>query len=239
MLSVADPGEAVAHFRNAHAAAPGRVGPRRGLAQSLVRAGRAEESIPHWTAIAERSDATDADRVALADALMRTGDWEGAETVLSRLPEGVRSFDRLRLEALVADARGDWDRADQYYEGAVAAVSQPAGILNNWGFSRLSRGDPAGAERLFVQALNNDAALFAAKNNLVMARGAQRNYTLPLVSMTQLERAQLLHTMAITALRHGDVAMGRTLLQEAVDTHPQHFEIAVRALRALDAEQSG
>jgi hypothetical protein len=28
--------------------------------------------------------------------------------------------------------------------------------------------------------------------------------------------------------------VGRTLLQEAIDTHPQHYDEAVRALRALE-----
>jgi hypothetical protein len=30
------------------------------------------------------------------------------------------------------------------------------------------------------------------------------------------------------------VEIGRQLLQDAIDTHPQHFEEAVRSLRALD-----
>ncbi len=76
---------------------------------------------------------------------------------------------------------------------------------------------------------------FSAKNNLVLARAAQGNYTLPLISMTQTERAQLLHTAGLSAVRRGDVSQGRGLLNEAVDTHPQHFDAAVDALRALDA----
>jgi hypothetical protein len=30
------------------------------------------------------------------------------------------------------------------------------------------------------------------------------------------------------------VQIGKSLLRDAVDTHPQHFEEAVRALRALE-----
>ena len=52
--------------------------------------------------------------------------------------------------------------------------------------------------------------------------------------MTQTERAQLLHTMALSAIKQGDVATGTGLLREAIDTHPQHFEAAVRSLRALE-----
>jgi Tfp pilus assembly protein PilF len=56
--------------------------------------------------------------------------------------------------------------------------------------------------------------------------------------MTQIERAQLMHTLALTAVKQGDVTIAKGLLQQAIDTHPQHFEAAVRALRALEANVS-
>ena len=51
----------------------------------------------------------------------------------------------------------------------------------------------------------------------------------------QIERAQLLYTVALAAIKQGDVATGRGLLKEAIDTHPQHFEAASRSLKALEA----
>jgi hypothetical protein len=54
------------------------------------------------------------------------------------------------------------------------------------------------------------------------------------VPMTQIERAQLLHTLALAAIKQNDVTTGKGLLREAIDTHPQHFEEAVRSLRALE-----
>jgi len=54
------------------------------------------------------------------------------------------------------------------------------------------------------------------------------------VPMTQEERAQLLHTLGLAAVKRGDVETGKGLFREAVDTHPQHFEAAVRSLRALE-----
>ena len=102
------------------------------------------------------------------------------------------------------------------------------------GVDAWTRGDYAAAERLFTDALRNDSDLFTAKNNLVLARGAQRNYDLPVVPMDQVERAQLLHTLALTAIKQNDLTIGRGLLKEAIDTHPQHFEAAVRAMRALE-----
>jgi len=43
--------------------------------------------------------------------------------------------------------------------------------------------------------------------------------------------------MALSAIKQGDVATGKSLLHDAIETHPQHFEAAVRALEALN--QSG
>jgi len=76
--------------------------------------------------------------------------------------------------------------------------------------------------------------LFTAKNNLVLARSAQRKYDLPVVPMTQIERAQLLHTAALSAIKQGDVQTGKSLLSQAIETHPQHFDAAVRSLEALE-----
>ena len=106
--------------------------------------------------------------------------------------------------------------------------------MNNWGYSKLTRGDYPAAERLFSDAIRQDPALFTSKNNLILARAAQRDYTLPVIPMDQTERAQLLHTMALSAIKQGDLETGKGLLREAIDTHPQHFEAAVRSLRALE-----
>ena len=235
MLAVADPGEAVAHFRRTAEARPDDAGTRRGLAASLMRAGRPAEAAPVWRALSEGPGGTPEDRVALAEALIRTGDWGGARAALDAVPPTFETARRYRLEAMVADAGEEWSRADAFYEVAADLTAAPAGVLNNWGFSKLTRGDPSGAEGLFLRSLEADPSLFTAKNNLAMARGARGLYEVPLVPVTQTERAMLLHTLALSAIKSGDVATGRALLREAVETHPQHFEAAARALSALAA----
>ena len=235
MMRSGDPEDAVAYFARSATEEPGRVDLRRGLAQSLVRAGKADEAVEAWERVVAHPDATPADRVALAEALVRVGDWDGAEGALAATPPGHETGERFRLEAMIADSNQEWDRADAFYGRAVSLSDDPAGVLNNWGFSKLSRGDNAGAERLFARALNEDPALFTAKNNLVLARGARREYTLPIVEMDQTEKAMLLHTMALAAIKQGDVVTGQTLLRDAVETHPQHFEAAARSLDALEA----
>lgn len=234
MLTVGDPKEAVAYFARAVRQDPERADLKRGLGKSLIRAQRPAEAAKVFAEVAESKDGTSEDYVDLADALIRAGDWTKAEAQLDKIAPTYQTFKRYKLEAMVADASKDWKRADSFYETAVGLTTNPAGTLNNWGFSKLTRGDFKGAEKLFSEALTYDSKMFTAKNNLVMSRGAQRKYDLPVVEMNQVERAQLLHTMALAAIKQGDVTMGKTLLQEAIDTHPQHFDEAVRAMRALE-----
>lgn len=235
MLTVGDPNEAVAYFNKAVTEQPDRVDLKRGLGKSLIRASRPSEAASVWAAVANSPEGTPEDRVALADALIRMNEWDKAAAELNRIPPTHETFERYRLEAMVADSRKDWKKADSFYEVAAGMTIKPAGVYNNWGFSKLSRADYAGAERLFTQALTFDNTLFTAKNNLVMARGAQRKYDMPVVSVTQTEKAELLYTLALTAIKKGDVAVGKALLQDAISTHPQHFEAAVRSLAALEA----
>lgn len=238
MLTVGDPNEAVAYFRRASGENTDRIDLKRGLAKSLVRAKKPTEAVSVWAEVVQMPGATNEDRVDYADALIRASDWKTAELQLDTIPPTYETYRRYRLEAMVADANKEWKKADHFYEVALGLTTTPSGVLNNWGYSKLTRGDYREAERLFAEAITYDRNLFTAKNNLVLARGAQRNYDLPIVPMDQTERAQLLHTMALAAIKQGDITIGRGLLRQAIDTHPQHFEAAVRSLDALEANVS-
>ncbi|NEY91431.1 tetratricopeptide repeat protein [Tabrizicola oligotrophica] len=235
MLTVGDPNEAVAYFQKSSSENPDRLDLKRGLAKSLIRAGQTAQGVTVWEEVKAHPEATLDDRVALADALIRSNDWARAETELNQIPPTHETYERYRLEAMVADSKKDWKKADSFYEIAAGLTTKPAGVLNNWGFSKLTRQEYGAAEKLFTQALTYDPALFTAKNNLVMARGAQRKYDMPVIEMTQVERAELLYTLGLTAVKQGDVTVGKGLLQNAIDTHPQHFEAAVRSLEALES----
>ncbi|MEQ6248639.1 tetratricopeptide repeat protein [Sulfitobacter sp. HNIBRBA3233] len=234
MLTVGDPNEAVIYFQRTLQDNADNIDNHRGLAQSLVRARRYDEAVVAWDRALTVTGAGDSDRVELADALIRSGNWDRAEKTLSSIPPTHETFARYRLEAIVADSKQQWKKADSFYETAVGLTTKPAPVLNNWGYSKLTRGDYKDAERLFTQAVTQDNGLFTAKNNLVLARGAQRNYALPVVPMDQTERAQLLHTLALSAIKQGDVETGKGLLRDAIETHPQHFEAASRSLSALE-----
>ncbi len=234
MLTVGDPNEAVAYFQGALAKDPGRIDLMRGLAKSLTRAQKPTEAAQVWEKVATSAEGTMDDKVMHADALIRSNQWDKAKAVLNTIPPTHETYDRYRLEAMVADSEKNWKKADSFYEIAAGLTTKPASVLNNWGFSKLTRGDNPGAEKLFIEALKYDPTMFTAKNNLVLARAAQRKYDLPVVEMSQTERAELLYTAALAAIKQGDVSVGKGLLQSAIDTHPQHFEAASRSLAALD-----
>lgn len=235
MLTVADPAEAVTYFTGALQKNPGRVDLMRGLAKSLIRAQKPTEAAQVWRQVVAHAEATPEDRVMLADALIRSNQWDAAKTELNQIPPTHETFDRYRLEAMVADADKNWKKADSFYEIAAGLTTKPASVLNNWGFSKLTRGEHSAAEKLFTEALTYDPSMFTAKNNLVLARAAQRNYDLPVIQMTQVERAELIYSIALAAVKQGDVNVAKSLLQQAIETHPQHFEAAVRSLETLDA----
>lgn len=234
MLTVGDPDEAVTYFQKSSSENPNRIDLKRGLAKSLVRAKKPDQAIPVWAAIIASPDGTNEDRVEMADAQIRTNNWTAAEATLNTIPPTFETFERYRLEAMVADSKKDWKKADSFYEIAAGLSPKPSGVYNNWGYSKLTRGDNAGAERLFIQALTYDPSMFTAKNNLVLARAGQRKYDLPVVDMTQQERAQLQYTAALAAIKQGDVSVGKDLLRSAVDTSPTYFEAAERSLKALE-----
>ncbi|RMH46000.1 MAG: hypothetical protein D6688_05510, partial [Alphaproteobacteria bacterium] len=82
MLTVADPEEAVQYFTRASAKKPDRIDLKRGLAKSLVRAKRPSDAAKVWAMVATSAEATNEDKVAYADALIRDGQWDEAAKVL-------------------------------------------------------------------------------------------------------------------------------------------------------------
>lgn len=235
MLNFASPEQSVQYFRRALSQEPDRVEFQRGYARALMNAGRAEEAAAAFADMAGKGTLNDADRLKYAEALIQIGEWGKARAQLDRVPPTMETYDRFRLEAMVADHEKQWARADQYYAQARELTTRPASIYNNWGISKIARGDRPAAEEMFVKAISYDSTMFSAKNNLAISRAARRVYQLPLVPMTKTEEAELLHNIALQAIRNGDVDIGRGLLEKAVETHPRYYSEAADKLAALDA----
>ena len=99
----------------------------------------------------------------------------------------------------------------------------------------MSRGDHTRAEKTFERSLSFNSRLFSAKNNLAIVRGLQGNFQLPVVPMTEKEKAIILNNLGLIALRKGEKRIAKGLFAAAVDTHPQHYGAAADRLAALEA----
>jgi Flp pilus assembly protein TadD len=234
VLTFADPDDAVSHFRELVTAEPNNPEYQRDFAASLARANKFAEATVAYKTLVSAGNATSKDRVAYAETLVRTDNWEDARKQLDSVPPTYETYDRYLLEAMMADRAEQWEKADAFYGNARGLTTRPASVLNNWGISNLARGNYARAEELFLESITFDDKLFNPKNNLVIARGRQGNYRLPIMSMTNEERAQLLYNLGLEAVRNGDVDEAKGLFAEALETSPQYFGEAKAALEALD-----
>lgn len=235
MLTLAEPQEAANYFRRKLAEKPGDEKFTRGLAISLNRANKPQEAALVYKRLTDAGTATSEDRLQYSETLIKTGAIADAEEQLKAIPPTVETYKRYLLEAIVADNNKDWKRADSFYETARGLTAKPAPVLNNWGMSKLARGDFEAASNYFQEAITFDPEMFSAKNNLVTARARKKNYRLPVIPMSELEEAQLLYNSGIIAVRQGDVDVAKGLFELAVETHPQHFEEAAVALNSLQA----
>lgn len=238
MLTLAEPNEAVNYFRRKMAEQPENDTYVRGLAVSLNRASKPQEAALVYNRLVSSPKATDEDRLRYAETLIKTGAISDAEAQLDSIPPTVETYKRYLLEAIVADNNKEWDKADDFYKTARGLTTKPAPVLNNWGMSKLARGDFESASNFFQEAITFDPKLFSAKNNLVTARARKKNYRLPVIPMSETEEAQLLYNAGIIAVRQGDVDIARGLFELSVETHPQHFPEAASALNSLQTNVS-
>lgn len=234
MLDFADPNQAANYFRNALQNEPDRLEFKQGYARSLMRAHRTAEAVLAYEQMDASGELQMADRLFYAEALIQNGKWKESKKQLDAIPPTLESYTRYRLEAMVADFGKEWKKSDHFYEVARGLTTRPATIYNNWGISKMARGDYKSAEDMFRKAVSFDRSIFNAKNNLAISRAKRKIYELPVVPMSTKEKAELLHNIALQAIRNGDVDLGRGYLEEAIDIHPQHFEEAVQKLAALD-----
>lgn len=234
LLAAGDPEQSVAYFAEASAKAPDRADLRRGLAVSLARAKRYPESARIYQEMMSLGQDEPVDRQEYAFVAMRLGKWEDAEALEQGLPAAFNTARRHLLAAMIADNARDWAAADAAYARAENLSTNPADILNNWGVSQMSRGELTAASRTFERALSFNSRLFSAKNNLAISRGLRGDYSLPLVPMTEKEKAMILNNLGVIALRKGDRRTAQGLFAAAVDTHPQHYQAAADRLAALE-----
>lgn len=235
LLTAGDPEEAVLYFEAALAQEPGRADFRRGLALSLARANRFPEAARVFEELIALGQAEPADRLEYAQVAARLEKWDDVRSVVTGLPSGLNTVRRYLVEAMLADHDQNWGAADAAYQRAETLATNPAGVLNNWGVSLMSRGDLDRAGLTFERALSFDSRLFNAKNNLAISRGLQGDFTLPPIPMTETEKAYILNNLGLIAMRRGENEIARGLFAAAIESHPQHYAAAASRLAALEA----
>ena len=236
LLTAGSPEEAITFFEKALQEEPKRADYRRGLAISLARAKRYPESARVYQELITLKQADPNDKLEYAVVGARLQKWDEVRSILAGIPEGLNSSRRHMVDAMLADHEQKWEEADAAYGRAEGLANNPAGVLNNWGVSKLSRGDFKGAEALFQKSLTFNSRLFSAKNNLAISRGLQGNFQLPVIPMTETEKAIILNNLGVIALRQGQEKIARGLFVAAVETHPQHYEAAASRLAALEGK---
>lgn len=235
MLTVSDPEDAVVYFRDALQQNPDRVDLKRGYALSLARSRRHGDAILVFEELVAAGQADDEIRLEYAHSLARLQRWDDAAAQLALVSPALETPRRYLMVAMLADQSSDWAKADKAYERARRLTSNPANILNNWGVSRMSRKEYDAAAKLFEEALAHNPRLFNAKNNLAVSRALQGEYRLPLVSLSEEERATLLHNVGVIALRRGDTSQAKGLFTMALEAHPRFYPAAAEKLAALEA----
>lgn len=234
MLTISDPEDAVSYFRTSLAAEPNRVDFKRGYALSLARARRHADAVRIFEELEAQGVVDPEMRLEHAHSLARLERWEESENQMALVGSRLETPRRHLIDAMLADQRNNWEQADVSYEQARRLSANPATILNNWGVSRLSRGEYKSAEKTFEEAIAYNPRLFSIKNNLAVSRALQGQYRLPLITMSEEERAQLLHNVGVIALRRGDTDRARGLFTMAVAAHPRFYPQAAEKLAALD-----
>ncbi|MEM8991612.1 MAG: tetratricopeptide repeat protein [Pseudomonadota bacterium] len=236
LLTAGDPAAAVTYFEQAVAREPERADFRQNLARAYGRVKRFPEAARVYQELVNLEQDRDADRLEYAFVNIRLQAFEDARRLAETLPQRMDTPRRHLLDGLLADHQEDWTTADASYARAVELSTRPAEIYNNWGVSKMSRGELEQAIRDFRQAISFDSRRFSAKNNLAIAKGLQGDYQLPIVPLTDTERAIIMNNLGLIALRKGDDRAARGLFASAVETHPQHYQGAADRLAALESK---
>lgn len=221
-------------------AVPDNLRARAGIAETYLAMGQGDLALKAYAAW----PAEEAEQPHILQgrgiASLLTGSAELAEPPLYKAVEADPSLWRSwNALGLIHDRKRDWAEADRCYERATQANPKAAESYNNWGYSMLQRGDYARSIPLLQTALQNDAALEAARNNLALAGALQGRYEGALAAVPADTMPVALNNVGYAALLRGDYSSAETYLTRAVQTSPRHFERAYENLRWLKYVRGG
>lgn len=156
-------------------------------------------------------------------------------TAVALNPDSWRSWNGLGAEY---DRRRDWQKADIAYANALSHSARSPQVLNNRGFSYLSRGRPDEAIADFVAALDAKPDMQVARNNLRLAIAMKGDYRRAVAGISRDPAADL-NNAGFAAMLRGDYADAKSLLGEAIKARHEYYALAAANLQLVDTLDSG
>ena len=169
-----------------------------------------------------------------AIAALRLGDTAKAEAFAARATRvpGV-SWRAWNTRGAVADLRGDFAAADDFYQQALGLAPDRAEVLNNLGWSRILRGDWQGAVEPLERAAKLMPGSSRAANNLELARAAiDADLPARRSGETDEDWAARLNDAGMAAELRGDRARAVAAFARAIEARGSWYERAVNNLAA-------
>lgn len=215
-------------------ASEGVSGPRfeRLRAGQALAAGRDSEALARFGNLAYRPDSRASDREGAAIAAYRLGKKSDARqwTAQAMAMRGA-SWRAFNLCGVLADEAADFARAEDCYAKADALSPGRSEVANNRGWSRLLRGDWAGAATGFAAALAIDPGDRVARSNLDLARAALAN-DLPSRSESESDAdyGRRLNDAGVMAAAAGQRERALAAFASSIDIRPTWSAIAAQNL---------
>ena len=204
------------------------------LADLAFARGENANALARYTALllAHPNDAKLLEPAAIA--ALRLGDTAKAEAFAGRATRvpGV-SWRAWNTRGAVADLRGDFSAADEFYRQALGLAPDRAEVLNNLGWSRILRGDWQGAVEPLERAVSLMPGSSRAANNLELARSAI-DASLPARRSGEsgADWAARLNDAGMAAELRGDRARAVAAFARAIEARGSWYERAANNLAA-------
>jgi len=213
------------------------------LGRALLRLDRAEEALD----CLEKGRSGDEDAftdMLLVEAHCRLGDFEGAEEVLDKYPEDQGGADLKYARGRIAEARGEYAEAIEYYRAALDEDENHARSLFRLAFNCDLNGDDQDAIGLYERCVHLRPTFVGALINLGILyedygryEDAIDCYKRVLAIDPHHERARLYLKDAESSMNMFiDMGKSRRLkrLEEVFSMPVNNFELSARSQRCLD-----
>ena len=254
-LAAGAPGDGLAEAR--HAIEVGRLDQARTMIGAAIASGQRGEPIDRLMADLSFASGNNADALARYLALLvihsddpllleraaisaaKLGNATQAQSLADRAVLAPSPSWRVwNLLGVLADGRGDFGSADEYYRKALAAAPDQPELLNNIGWSHLLRGDWAGAVPSLERAVQIDRNLKRAANNLELATaGLSDNLPSRNVGESDTAWSARLNDAGIAAQIRGEQSKAVAAFTQALEARAVWYERAANNLNAVEARQ--